>query len=124
MSKDQFLKENLKPGEIYVGIILDSGGDYHLILLPCEANRVDWEYACAWAKVQGGGLPTRREQSLLFANAKENFKTYWYWSGNQHAANSDYVWVQYFVNGSQINITKSLKGRARAVRRIYLEQEK
>ena len=38
MSKAQWIKDNLKPGEEYAGIILGKDGeqDYHLILLPGE----------------------------------------------------------------------------------------
>lgn len=118
--KQQFLAENLKPGEAYAGLILGQNGepDYHLILLPGEAERVTWQEAKEWAKKAGGDLPTRREQRVLFANAKEHFKPEWYWSSEQHASYSDYAWGQDFNNGSQNNLLKSFKGRARAVRRM------
>lgn len=121
-AKAQFLKENLKPGEHYAGLILGKDGkpDYHLILLPGESERVKWDDACKWAKTAGGELPTRREQALLYANLKEEFQPVWYWSGEQHAANPDCAWLQYFGNGGQSYSRKSYQSRARAVRRLEI----
>ena len=120
MSKAQWIKDNLKPGEEYAGIILGKSGeqDYHLILLPGEIERTGWDKSMAWAKAGIGQLPTRREQSLLFANLREHFKSAWYWSCEQHAAVSGYAWDQYFNDGGQGNVRKSYEGRARAVRRL------
>jgi hypothetical protein len=80
MSKAQFLKENMKPGESYAGLILGQNGeaDYHLFIIPGEAEKVTWAKAKEWAKKAGGDLPTRREQRVLFANAKQEFKPEWY----------------------------------------------
>ena len=99
MSKEQWMKENLKDNEHYAGIMLGKGGepDHHLILLPGETESVNFEGAEKFAVKAGGELPTRREQSLLFANLKEQFKPNWYWSGEQHAAYSDYAWYQKFI---------------------------
>lgn len=112
----------LKKGEHYAGIILGKDGAHgdHVILLPGEADSVTWEQAKAWAKKIGGELPTRREQSLLYANLQEQFKPAWYWSGEQHAANPDYAWMQHFGDGGQLNDLKSSVCRARAVRRVPL----
>jgi len=123
MSKAQWIKDNLKPGEEYAGIILGKNGeqDYHLILLPGEIERAGWDKAMAWAKTGTGQLPTRREQSLLFANLREHFKAAWYWSCEQHAADSGYAWDQSFTNGDQDDNHKSYEGRARAVRRLPIQ---
>lgn len=109
----------LKKGEHYAGICLGEDGkpSHHLILLQGEAESVTWEQAKAWAKKAGGELPTRQEQSLLFANLKAQFKSYWYWSGTQPAATSDYAWMQHFGYGGQLNNHESYDYRARAVRR-------
>jgi|SRR5450830_1223853 len=123
MSKEQFLKENQKVGELYAGILLGKDGapDQHIFLLPGEAESIKWQAAKEWAESVGGDLPTRREQSLLFANLKEAFQPRWYWSGEQHAATSDYAWSQLFSNGSQGNdYGTSYEGRARAVRRLAI----
>lgn len=119
-AKNQWIKENLKPNEVYAGLLLGKNGepDQHLILLPNEAEKVTWKKAEEWAHKSGGRLPTRREQSLLFANAKEEFKAAWYWSGEHYS--DSYAWTQYFYDGTQYDFNKSLEFRARAVRTIQL----
>ncbi|MBW7901233.1 MAG: DUF1566 domain-containing protein [Rhodocyclaceae bacterium] len=123
MSKAQWIKENLSPGEEYAGLILGKNGeqDYHLILLPGEAEKVTWPKASEWAGKAGGELPTRREQSLLFANLKEHFKAAWYWSCEQLASDAGFAWDQYFLNGGQGDHHESVEGRARAVRRLPIQ---
>lgn len=122
MSKSQFLKENLRPGEHYAGIVLGRGeeDDYHLFLLPGEAEAVTWQEAKAFSSLVGGELPTRREQALLFANLRDQFKPdwYWYWSSEQHASHSGCAWGQSFANGCQGYDPKCDKFRARAIRRV------
>ncbi len=122
MSKQLWIEQNLKPGEQYAGIILGQDGepDHHLILLPGQATNVKWDAAREFAQNAGGELPTRREQALLFANLKGEFEPRWYWSGEQHAARSDFAWLQYFLNGYQYSTHKSYEGRARAVRRLII----
>jgi len=122
MSKEQWIKENLKPGEHYAGIILGKDGqpDHHLILLPGEAESVSWPKAVKWAVKAGGELPTRCEQALLYANIKEQFQLHYYWSNEQHALNSDYAWGQVFANGLQYTSSEPCEDRARAVRRIFI----
>jgi hypothetical protein len=119
-SKAQFLADNLKPGEIYAGLILGKNGepDHHLVLLSGETS-ASWPKAKAWATEQGGELPTRREQSLLLANCKEEFKADWYWSGEAHS-DSRYAWFQNFHLGSQDNYYHDYELRARAVRRLII----
>ena len=110
----------LNPGEEYAGLLINKeGGYYHLILLPGERENINWKDATAWAKSIGGSLPTRREQSLLFANLKDHFKQEGYWSSEEHASYSDYAWSQYFDNGDQNCNLKNDELRARAVRRIF-----
>ena len=121
-AKTAFLASILKAGEEYAGIILGKNGDpdHHLILLPGEADSVNWKNAKEFAAKAGGELPTRREQSLLYANLKESFREGAYWSGEQHAASADYAWGQYFTYGIQYSSTKSYSLRARAVRRVAI----
>lgn len=122
MSKAIWIEENLKDGEVYAGRLLGKNGapDQHIILLPTEAVDQSWGSCKAWAESQGGELPTRREQSLLFANLKAEFQPRWYWSGEQHADYSVYAWNQRFNGGYQGLNRKSYEGRARAVRRIII----
>src|SRR5690349_4507919 len=59
-------------GERFGGPILNDDGtlSHYVILLPGDAEDLQWDEAKAWAAERGGELPTRREQSLLFANLK------------------------------------------------------
>ena len=120
MSKAQFLAESQKPGEVYAGLILGQNGehDYHLFILPGEAENVNFEQAKEFVVKAGGDLPTRREFHVLFANAKSAFKESYYWSGEQHAGLSVCAWRQNFSNGYQSSYLKSICLRARAVRRL------
>lgn len=109
----------LSKGEHYAGLILKDGiPTHHLILLPGELGSGTWKESIAWAKEQGGELPTRQEQSLLFANAREQFQERYYWSCEQPAAGSGYAWYQDFGNGNQDYWHKDNTSRARAVRRL------
>ncbi|MES2959769.1 MAG: DUF1566 domain-containing protein [Pseudomonadota bacterium] len=110
----------LAPGERYAGAILAADGSvsHHLVLLPDRGADLTWDAAVEFAKAAGGELPTRREQSLLFANLKDQFEAAWYWSGEQHESNGSYAWYQNFRLGYQDNTPKSYEGRAVAVRRL------
>ena len=110
----------LAAGERLAGQILNEDGtlSHYLILLPGQADDVNWNAAREWAIEQGGELPTRREQSLLFANLKGEFEDRYYWSGEQHEENSGWAWYQYFLDGYQFFNYQNYEFRARAVRRF------
>ena len=111
---------NLQPGEHYAGIIVGKDGapSYHLTLLPEQHECTNWKKASEWAKQQGGSLPTQREQSLLFANLKDQFEKDWYWSSDSHEQDAAYAWYQHFSYGGQDYRHKdNYNCRARAVRR-------
>lgn len=112
----------LMPGEHYAGLIVGKEGEasYHLILLPGEAESVNWANAKKFAANSGGELPSRREQALLYANCKEQFAGAWYWSSEQRASDSAYAWMQIFSNGYQSDHRKGCALRARAVRRLAI----
>jgi hypothetical protein len=122
MSKALWIQGNLKAGEEYAGLILGKDGapDQHIILLPGDIKVPSWEKGLEFAADSGGELPTRREQRLLFANAKEHFQSAWYWSCEQYSADADYAWNQYFLYGVQSSLRKAFEGRARAVRRLII----
>ncbi|KVE50386.1 DUF1566 domain-containing protein [Burkholderia vietnamiensis] len=109
----------LAAGERCAGPILDEDGalSHYLILLPGEAESVTWDQAREWAEQQGGELPSRREQSLLFTNLQGEFESAWYWSGEE-AETSGWAWYQDFGNGTQGLSRQHGKLRARAVRRF------
>ena len=108
---------------MYAGLLLGKNGepDIHLVLLPGKVEKVTWDKAKEFAASAGGELPTRREQSLLFANLKDEFDPYWHWSCEQHASDPSYAWIQYFYDGTQYCYRKSDEGRARAVRRLIIQ---
>ena len=114
---------DLLPGERYAGIVLghDAEASYHLILLPGDAEGLTHEAAIKWAADAGGELPTRREQALLYANLKGEFKEAWYWSAQLHESDPDYAWYQHFINGNQTNGYRNYELRARAVRRLIIQ---
>jgi lysozyme family protein len=88
------------------------------VLLPGDHEDTTWQAAVDWAKSLNGELPTRREQSLLFANGKQHFEPDWYWSGELHASDASYAWYQYFSYGDQLNTRVNFQCRARSVRRL------
>lgn len=111
----------LKEGEANAGLIMlpDGKPSHWLILLPGDKDNGNWQDATDWTAEQGGELPTRNEQSLLFANAKDQFKKDWYWSGVTVEGEAEWAWYQYFSNGHQDDVRKSvIICRARAVRRV------
>ncbi|PVX61284.1 DUF1566 domain-containing protein [Paraburkholderia unamae] len=110
----------LAAGERFAGGILNEDGtlSHYLILLPGQADDVDWNAAREWAAQQDGDLPTRREQSLLFANLKHEFEERYYWSGEQHEENAGWAWCQLFYHGHQYYDAHDDELRARAVRRF------
>ena len=112
----------LMPGEEYAGIVLDEDGNprHHLILLPAETDAIKWDDARRWALDNGGELPTRQEQALLYANLKHRFDRAWYWSSEKHADDPYSAWSQTFYNGYQDG-TSDNKQRARAVRRLKIQ---
>ena len=125
MSKQLFLEQNLKQGEIYAGLILGKNGerDYHLVLLAAKPDKdLNWQAALDWAKSVGGFLPTLNEQSLLSANVKEQFSYLRYWSSTSLLGGGDCAWVHDFSLGFQYEDRKSNEYSARAVRRIYIQE--
>ena len=109
----------LAEGEIYVGCIGDAAGNlHHVILLPGDNPPATWEAQMEWAKSIGGDLPNRIEQSLLWANHRDQFQKDWYWSNETHHSESGWAWSQDFTNGRQYTNRLSHALRARAVRRL------
>ncbi len=116
------VRQALTEGEFYAGLILgkETQPDHHLILLPGEAEEVSWSAAREWAAAAGGELPTRRELALLYANLREQFQRLWYWSCEPQEPRSQLVWGQNFTSGIQTMYGRPFRGRARAVRRMFV----
>jgi len=110
----------LNKNEKWLGLVMSADGSKkdHVILLPGEANEVNWDDATKWAESIGGKLPDRVEQALLFKTMKNEFKEEPYWSCEQHANEAEWAWYQGFKYGIQYYHPLTSKLRARAVRRI------
>jgi len=111
----------LQPDERYAGTVLDEDGEllHHLVLMAQQpGKKLNWQAAMEWATSVGAALPTRQEQSLLFANCKPHLKAEWHWSSETHADDASYAWYCYFVYGDITGNLKSYEGCAVAVRRV------
>ncbi|AXT49097.1 DUF1566 domain-containing protein [Chromobacterium rhizoryzae] len=96
-------------------ILVDGKPSHHVVLLDGDV-KMAWEDALAWSAEQGGDLPSREEQALLYANLKSEFECDWYWSNTQYSRSNAYA--QEFRLGSQHYNGKYSTLRARAVRRL------
>lgn len=102
-------------GGHYAGIARgrDGAPDYYLIVGP-ECDPRNWNNFVAYAPtVNIDGKtdfvpPSRKEQALMYANVPELFKEEAYWSGEQHAAISDYAYYQDFNNGHQASAARTM----------------
>lgn len=109
----------LKPGEKMIGPYAGPDGKVTAaILLPGEKTDIGWNEAVAWAKQEGGDLPNRVEQAMLWAHHAALFQKRYYWSNEQYADDSVYAWAQSFNDGFQSYWHKDDKFMARAVRRV------
>ena len=110
----------LHPGEHYAGAVLDADGNHlhDLILLPQHGKRMTWEKAKKWAEEIGGALPTRQEQTMIFANCKPHLEGVCHWSCEEYEEDASYAWICYFSSGHQVNHHKNGELAAVAVRRV------
>ncbi|MCJ9708933.1 DUF1566 domain-containing protein [Bordetella hinzii] len=109
----------LAEGEIYVGAIGDQHGNvHHLVLLPGDNDDASWHDQMAWAKSIGGDLPNKIELAMLWNVCRNQFKSDWYWSNQEHESDPGFAWYQYFTYGNQGGTRKNDALRARAVRRL------
>ena len=117
----QIEKPSLADGERYIGGAISADGTItHVILLPGEIH-TNWQNANEWAASIGGNLPTRVEQAMFFATARDAFKTTTYWSCETHESESGWAWCQDFHDGYQDCSHKYHELRARAVRRLVIQ---
>jgi hypothetical protein len=112
----------LKKGERWAGIVLKENGrpDYHLIKLPGQVDKANFETALAYAKKQGGEAPTLRDLALMRTNLRAEFKDARYWSGEESRYDSVWAWLQGFASGLQHGFNKVHEVCAVAVRRVLI----
>lgn len=111
----------LEPGEHYAGAVLDADGNHmhDLVLMPQRhGKRLNWKDALAWAEEVGGALPTRQEQSLIFANCKPHLEGVYHWSCEEYESDASSAWYCHFYYGDQSSGHKGLELAAVAVRRL------
>lgn len=107
-------------GGIYAGLSIEDERQVLLVLLPGD-EELNWKDAGAWAEKQGGVLPSRIDQLVLFKNLKGEFQGRAYWSSEQCAGDGACAWCQGFTYGGQGDYLKSTGLRARAVRRSTIQ---
>jgi len=106
-------------GGTFAGLTTKPDGAHcAVVLLPDNGTDLTWAKAKAWAKKQGGELPSRPVAALLFANVKASLKPKWHWTSDEYDAS--YAWYCNFVYGTQGFTLKSFEGSAVAVRLIPL----
>ena len=107
-------------GGIYAGLSIHENHAVALVLLPGDED-LPWDAARSWATKQGGTLPSRIDQLVLFQNLKVQFKEAAYWSCTPFAGDASYAWCQGFGSGYQGTGLKANELRARAVRRLTIQ---
>ncbi|WP_419687240.1 DUF1566 domain-containing protein [Burkholderia theae] len=113
----------LAEGEIYVGIVANTAGElHHVVLLPGDNDDASWQAQMEWAKSIGGDLPTRIEMLFLLENHRDEFErdAYWTRQPDTDPGYSGWAWSQYFYDGGQYCNHQYLELRARAVRRLSI----
>ena len=104
-------------GGTFAGLTTTADGTHcAVVLLPGAGTDRTWSKAKAWAKKQGGELPSRPVAALLFANVKGTLQPRWHWTSDEEGAS--YAWTCSFGDGYQGSTHKSYEGGAVAVRRI------
>jgi len=110
-------------GGTFAGLITKPDGAHcAVVLLPDNGTDLTWAKAKAWAKKQGGELPSRPVAALLFANCKPRLQPRWHWTSEEYDAS--YAWYCGFSNGNQSYSRKSFVGSAVAVRYIKIGASK
>ena len=106
-------------GGTFAGLTTKPDGTHcAVVLLPDAGTDLTWTKAKAWAKKQGGELPSRPVAALLFANVKASLQPRWHWTSGE--LDASYAWGCHFNYGFQSSFRKSYEGGAVAVRQIPL----
>lgn len=106
-------------GGTFAGITTTKDGKHcAVVLLPTQGRDLTWTKAKAWAKQQGGELPSRPVGALLFANVRASLEPHWHWTCEEFTPSS--AWSCNLYRGYQINTRKSYEGSAVAVRLMPL----
>ena len=110
----------LLQGGTYAGCITQPDGTLAaVILLPGMGEGLTWAKAKAWAKKQGGVLPTRPVAALLYAHLKGQLRPRWHWTSDAYDASS--AWYCDFGSGFQNIRDVRCEACAVAVRLIHIK---
>lgn len=114
-------------GGTFAGLMrdYDCNEDYALILGPSLGQGTFKELTKKAEEVEVDGhedfrLPLRTEQSLLYANLKDQFEPKWYWSCERRPVYEAFAYAQNFLNGDQHYWLVVYDSLGVAVRWIYL----
>lgn len=109
-------------GGTFAGITTSKDGTHSaVILLPGNGTKLTWDKARAWAEEQGGQLPTRAVDALMFANVRSALPSRgWHWTSEEHEDDASVAWDCRFITVFQSNDLKSYECGAVAVRLIPL----
>lgn len=104
-------------GGTFAGMTTRKDGTHCAVVLlhTKPSERMAWADAIAWAKKQGGELPSRPVAALLFANVKDKLELGWHWTSEEDGAS--YAWHCNFYGG-QNYCRKGYEGWVVAVRLI------
>jgi len=106
-------------GGTFAGVTTRQDGTHcAVVLLPAKGEGLAWKDAIAWAKEQGGELPSRPVASLLFANVQPALSPEWHWTSEEY--NASYAWFCGFEDGDVSYLRNSYEGCAVAVRLIRI----
>ena len=112
-SKTDITMPTLDKGETYIGAIGDQQSNlHHVIQLPGDHEDASWKDQVAWAKSQGGDLPTRVELGLIWEHNRDQMQKDFYWTNEVYHSNSNYAWYQNFLYDLQDYFHKTLRRRA------------
>ncbi|MBR8096359.1 DUF1566 domain-containing protein [Burkholderia cenocepacia] len=123
-TKSAFAVPETAEGEVYIGIVTNTAGEqHHVVLLPGDNDDATWQAQMEWAKSIGGDLPTRVEMLFLLENHRDKFErdAYWTCQVDTDPGYSGWAWCQTFYGGSQFSDAQSSRLRARAVRRLSIQ---
>lgn len=104
-------------GGQFAGVISQPNGTVTaVVLLPGHAENLTFAQAKAWAKQQGGQLPSRLVAALLYAHMRGSLLPEYHWTSEIQGAS--YAWRCSFYYGSQSSGHESWQACAVAVRLI------
>ena len=104
------LEYRIKPKQAKKGDLICEIDGVKWWLGPESEEEMTWQEAKEWCEQQGCVLPSREVLLMCFIkeDIRKQFKTDWYWSGDEYSENpAAYAWVQFFNSGGQDDLDKT-----------------